>query len=87
MKLKNLWLGLLDQAIKRFVYNFFVTGNARGLFYKYSHLTKSGKPKVTYNTKATAIKAAGNMSKKKGVHFSSYKCIFCDGYHIGRNKK
>jgi len=26
------------------------------------------------------------MSKKHGVHFSNYKCIFCDGYHLGKNR-
>lgn len=39
-----------------------------------------------YNTKETAIKSANAMSKKNGVYFSNYKCIFCDGYHIGKNR-
>lgn len=26
------------------------------------------------------------MEKKNGVHYSVYKCIYCDGYHIGRNR-
>ena len=21
-----------------------------------------------------------------GTHFSTYKCLFCDGYHIGKNR-
>lgn len=25
------------------------------------------------------------MSQKMGVHFSVYKCAFCDGWHIGKN--
>jgi len=40
-----------------------------------------------YNTKETATKSAEAMSKKRGVHFSTYKCAFCDGYHIGRNRE
>jgi hypothetical protein len=46
----------------------------------------SGKPKVMYNTKATAEKAALSMKKKHGYHYSPYKCLWCDGYHIGRNR-
>ena len=26
------------------------------------------------------------MSKKHNTHFSFYKCLFCDGYHIGKNR-
>ena len=87
MKLKNLFLALKEQGpFKRFFRNFFVTGNAWGLFSKHSHIAKSGKLKVRYNTKATALKAAKSMEKKRGVHFSTYKCVFCAGYHIGRNR-
>ena len=25
------------------------------------------------------------MGKKLGVHFSVYKCAWCDGWHIGKN--
>ncbi len=39
-----------------------------------------------YNTKKTAIKSANSMAKKKGVHFSNYKCLYCNGYHIGKNR-
>lgn len=39
-----------------------------------------------YNTKASATKAAESMSKKHGVWFSNYKCLHCDGYHIGKNR-
>ena len=46
----------------------------------------TGKEKVTYNTIESAKKAAEAMSKKREVHFSFYKCLFCDGYHIGKNR-
>ena len=46
----------------------------------------TGKEKITYNHKDSALKAAEAMSKKKGAHFSAYKCLFCDGYHIGKNR-
>lgn len=39
-----------------------------------------------YNTVEGAKKAAEAMSKKRGVHFSYYKCLFCDGYHVGKNR-
>ena len=46
----------------------------------------TGKEKVCYHHKESTIKSAEAMSKKKGVHFSAYKCLFCDGYHIGKNR-
>lgn len=89
MKLKNFILGIKEQGpFKRAMRNFFVTGNAWGLFHINSHIRQdTGKPKVMYNTKDTALKAAESLEKKNGVHFSTYKCIFCDGYHIGKNRE
>ncbi len=88
MKLRNLFLALKDQGpFKRFIRNFFVTGNAWGMFHINSHISQSsGKPKVEYGSKASAEKAAASMSAKKGVHFSNYKCVHCDGYHLGKNR-
>jgi len=86
MKLINLYKGLMDQMpLSRFIRNL-RTGNVLGLFYKRSHFREDGTSKVGYKTKETAIKVAGKMSEKKGVHFSNYKCIFCDDYHLGRNR-
>lgn len=88
MKFRNVILVLKDQMpLWRFVKNFFFNRNAWGLFHKNSHIAQgSGKPKVKYNTKATATKAAEAMSKKHGVWFSNYKCLHCDGFHIGKNR-
>jgi hypothetical protein len=39
-----------------------------------------------YNTQASAKRAKENMEKKNpGKTFSYYKCVFCDGYHLGGN--
>ena len=27
------------------------------------------------------------MSQKHNTHFSVYKCLYCDGYHIGKNRE
>lgn len=88
MKIKNLFLVIKYQMpLKRFVRNFFITRNAWGLFHKNSHISqRSGKPKVKYNTKVTALKAAKKMTEKHGKHFSAYKCLWCDGYHLGKNR-
>jgi hypothetical protein len=88
MKLKNLILALKDQGpLKRAFRNFFITGNAWGLFSINSHIRQdTQKPKVTYNTQETAAKSAISLGKKNGVHFSYYKCAYCDGYHIGKNR-
>lgn len=57
------------------------------MFSKNSHRrSDTGKLKVMYNTRETAIKSANSMSKKFDKHFSVYKCVFCDGYHIGKNR-
>ena len=86
--LRNLVLGLIDQGpLLRFFRNFFITGNARGLFSVNSHISQgTGLPKVCYNTKVTATKAALKMEEKYGFTFSAYKCIFCNGYHIGKSR-
>lgn len=42
-------------------------------------------PKVSYPSKAAAQKAAEAMSSRHGVHFSVYKCAWCDGWHVGKN--
>ena len=87
MKNRNIALALRDQGpFLRFLRNL-SKGHLWGLIHKNSHTSQgSGKPKVMYNTKATAVKAAAAMAKKNGYYYSNYKCVFCDGYHIGRNR-
>ena len=88
IKWKNFKIWFSDQ-VKRKVWfrNFFITRNAWGAFSINSHINQhNGKEKVMYNTVEGAKKAADAMSKKRGAHFSYYKCLFCDGYHIGKNR-
>ena len=40
-----------------------------------------------YSTVKKAQKAADKMGQKNNTHFSYYKCLFCDGYHIGKNRE
>lgn len=89
IKFKNLRLGLIDQGpFKRFIKNFFITRNTWGLFSKNSHFRgDTGLEKISYSSKASATKASQKMGAKHGVHFSVYKCIYCDGYHIGKNRE
>jgi hypothetical protein len=88
MKLKNLILALYDQGpLTRAFRNFIITGNAWGLFSIRSHQRDDGKLKVMYNKKESAQKAAESMKKKMNKHFSVYKCIYCDGYHLGKNRE
>ena len=87
MKIKNIILALNDQLpLKRFFRNFFVTGNALGLFYKRSHFREDGLAKQSFPSKASALRAAESMGKKHNKYFSTYKCMFCDGYHLGKNR-
>ena len=87
IKLRNLWFVLLDQGpFTRFIRNLF-KGHFVGLFSKRSHYNANGKPKVKYNTKVSAEKAAKAMIKKRDLYFSNYKCVHCDGFHIGKNSE
>jgi len=87
MKLKNIIRALIDQGPpKRFIKNFFITRNAWGLFHKNSHWrADTGEEKVKYNTRKSAVKSAEAMEKKYDGIFRAYKCVHCDGYHIGKN--
>ena len=88
IKYKNLKIWLVDQwKRKTFFRNFFITRNAWGAFSINSHINQhKGEPKICYSTKEKAQKAADKMGEKTGKHFSVYKCLFCDGYHIGKNR-
>lgn len=87
MKIRNVYLALKDQMpLSRFIRNL-MKGHVLGLFHRRSHFTESGPPKVMYNTKETALKSATKMSAKHGKYFSTYKCLRCDGYHIGKNRE
>ena len=89
IKLRNLIAGIKSQMpLKHFIKNFFITGNAKGLFHINSHINASnGQPKVAYGSYESAQKAAIKMEEKRGCHFSVYKCIYCDGWHIGKNRE
>lgn len=88
IKIKNLILGLKYQLpLKRAFKNFFITRNAWGLFSKNSHINQhTQQPKIPYSTYEKACKAATKMGEKNNCYFSVYKCIFCDGFHIGKNR-
>lgn len=88
IKIKNLAAALRGQLpLKRAFRNFFITGNAWGMFSERSHFRDDGRSKVMYNTVESAEKAAASMEKKnQGKHFSVYKCIYCDGFHLGKNR-
>ena len=84
---KNSILAIWNQLTRKGAWrNIFVTHNAFGIFCEYSHISRrSGKPKIPYPNKKVALRAAEAMGKKHGVHFSVYKCAWCDGWHIGKN--
>lgn len=88
IKWKNFKIWIKDQfKRKTWFRNFFITGNAWGGFSINSHINQhTGEPKITYNHLESAQKAADKMSKKHNTHFSVYKCLYCDGYHIGKNR-
>lgn len=88
IKLRNFCLWFWDQLHHEHPFrNLFITRNAWSAFSVYSHIRRSdGVAKIPYPSKKVAQKAADKMSHKHGVHFSVYKCLHCDGWHVGRNK-
>lgn len=89
MKTKNFILAAWNQLTRKGAWrNIFVTHNAFGIFSQHSHISRrTGKQKIAYPSKTVVEKAAGAMGKKHGVHFSVYKCAWCDGWHIGKNRE
>lgn len=65
MRLRNIILAIRDQGPStRFIRNL-CKGHLWGLVHKNSHVPQgTGKPKVMYNTKATAVKSAAGMTKR-----------------------
>lgn len=88
IRIRNLMLALKYQLpLRRALRNFFITRNSWGMFSINSHISQSsGKPKIAFPTYESAQKAAERMGQKHGKHFSVYKCVFCDGFHIGKNR-
>ena len=88
IKFKNVIGALKSQLpIKRAFKEFFITKNAWGLFSINSHINQTTqKPKMEYPTKEIAWKAAKSLENKTGNKFSAYKCMFCDSWHIGKDK-
>lgn len=85
MNIKNLFLAIKHQSFNEW----FITKNAWGIFSINSHKNQhTGKGKVCYPTKESADKAANSLNKKNGESsLVSYKCAFCDGWHIGHSRK
>lgn len=85
MRLSNIIAVLRDQMpLRRFIRNT-LNGNIRGVLHKRSHTRQDGQAKVAYGSKETAVKSADAMSKKVNARFDTYKCLWCDGYHIGKH--
>jgi len=72
---------LKDQLSRPDWFRSMVVGrSAWGAFSIFAHARRSdGKAKVAYITKVDAEENALKMSKKYGVRFVTYKCLFCDG--------
>lgn len=88
MKIKFRYIGrwLKDQLSRPdWFRNMFVNKSAWGAFSFYAHAKRSdGKSKIAYKNKAKAEKAAYDMAKRYGYPFTTYKCLFCDGWHVSK---
>lgn len=86
-KIIGIWLK--DQLNRPdWFHNMVVDRSVWGAFSIYAHAKRSdGKPKISYKSKAKAEKAAFDMTKRYGYPFTTYKCLFCDGWHVSRAAK
>lgn len=87
------WLTNILEAIKdqeppaRFWRNL-VTFRLRSVLHPNSHYRQDTKnTKIGYSSKTSATKAAEKMAIKVGKVFGTYKCFYCDKYHIGKSTK
>jgi hypothetical protein len=48
-----------------------------------SHWRRDGQPKVRYGTQADALFAADERKVETGARLSTYRCPYCQGWHIG----
>lgn len=87
MKIKNVFLWLREKlSAPHFFRNLFSYRKMWGAFSIYSHQRRSdGKPNISYSSHKKAVKAAESMSRKYGVPFIAYKCLFCDGWHVAKD--
>lgn len=84
MKMKNIVGSIMSQ--KPFFKNFIKTKNGFGIFSIKSHQTEYYGEKIKFFSKEKALKAATQMSAKTGKTFSVYKCMYCDYWHIGKDR-
>ena len=89
IKFRYIGMWLKDQMSRSdWFRNMFVHRSAWGAFSIYAHAKRSdGKSKISYKSKAKAEKAAFDMAKRYGYHFTTYKCLFCDGWHVSKAVK
>lgn len=43
--------------------------------------------KIRFNSQTEAVGIGISLMKKKKIHVVSYKCSFCNGWHLGHNRK
>lgn len=51
------------------------------------HLNWDGTSKRRYHTRSEARAAAKRLRRETGRIYKPYKCLFCDGYHFGRDRR
>ncbi len=51
-----------------------------------SHWRRDGQPKNRYRTQAEAMSAADERRWENGVELATYRCGFCDGWHMGQRR-
>ncbi len=86
IKFRFIGIWLKDQLSRPdWFHSLIVNRSAWGAFSIYAHAKRSdGKSKITYKSRAKAEKAAFDMSKRYGYPFTTYKCLFCDGWLVSK---
>lgn len=90
IKYGNLWRAFRDRLpVKVLLTSVFrgeLHGRLRHLLSPRGHFDRNKNTKRHYTTKAYAEKKASEMFRKTGTPTRAYKCVYCDYYHIGRER-
>ena len=87
LKPKYLVLWLVDQFRQPgWFRRLLIKGNAWFAFSIYSHIgKKDGKEKTSFALRKQAKKNADKLSVAVGTPYIVYKCLYCDGWHVGKD--
>lgn len=82
IKIRNTWAWFKDQMTHPVT---LFNRTSWGVFSPYAHYRRSDhSPKQAHVSKERALDVAREMETKYGCRYTTYKCVFCDGWHVAK---